>query len=172
MLSDLEAVQSTSSGFRAKPERLFELYLDRTKPRVSNETYWYSTRPLLDQAKAITRLQRSEEQRIGFSADLGPDLLAPWRHPTVTILYSTTDLDLRTAGFITAEGAADATVVVRTMGDHRLFGPAAHWPATVDGIPLIDPVQQWWDLHDLGGSDRVEAADRLRHAILDRRLPT
>lgn len=77
MLSNLEAVESTSSGFRAKPERLFDLYPDRTRPRVSNETHWYSTRPLLDQAKTITRLPRSEEQRIGFSADLGPDLLAP-----------------------------------------------------------------------------------------------
>ncbi len=170
MLSNLEAVESTSSGFRAKPERLFDLYLDHTRPRVSNETDWYSTRRLLDQAKAITRLPRSEEQRIGFSADLGPDLLAPWRHPTVAVLYSTTDLDLRTAGFVTAEGAADATVVVRTVADHRLFGPSDIWPSMVDGIPLVDPVQQWRDLHDLGGADRVEAALNLRRTAF-KRLP-
>ena len=35
----------------------------------------------------------------------------------------------------------------------------------VNGIPLTDPVQQSWDLIDLGGEDRVEAADRLRAAI-------
>jgi hypothetical protein len=27
-------------------------------------------------------------------------------------------------------------------------------------------VQQWADLRDLGGADRHEAADRLRHAII------
>lgn len=116
----------------------------------------------------ITQLPRSEEQRIGFSADLGPGLLAPWRHPTVAVLYSTTDLDLRTVGFVTAEGAADATVVVRTVADHRLFGPSDIWPSMVDGIPLVDPVQQWWDLHDLGGADRVEAALNLRHRAFTR----
>ena len=170
-LSDLEAVQPTPNGFRGKPERLFDLYLDRTRPRVSAVSYWYSTRPLLDQAKAITGLPRLGEQRVGFS-DLGPDLLVPWRHPTVAILYSTVDSDLRSAGFVTAEGPADASVIVRMVADRRLFGPSDRWPPEVDGIPLVDPVQQWWDLHDLGGSDRVEAADHLRRAILDRKLPT
>ena len=36
------------------------------------------------------------------------------------------------------------------------------WARVVDGIPVADPVQQIWDLHDLGGGDRIEAADRLR----------
>jgi hypothetical protein len=46
------------------------------------------------------------------------------------------------------------------------------WPSAVDGIPLVDPVQQWWDLIDLGGDDRLEAAGRLRRAILDRSIRT
>lgn len=171
MLSDLDAVELTPTGFRGDRGRLFELYLERTRPRVSSVSHWYSTRPLPDQATAITELRRSEDQRIGFSADLGPDLLVPWRHPTVAVLYSTVDLDLPAAKFVTAEGETDATVVVRTVADHRLFGPSDLWPSTIDGIPLVDPVQQWWDLHDLGGSDRVEAADHLRQAILARRLP-
>jgi hypothetical protein len=172
MLSDLDALESTPGGFRGERERLFDLYLDRTRPRVSAVSHWYSTRLLVDQARAIIRLARPTGERMGFSADLGPDLLAPWRHPTVAILYSTVDVDLRSGGFVTAEGAADATVVVRTVMDHRLFGPSDRWPSMVDGIPLVDPVQQWWDLHDLGGSDRIEAADHLRRAILYRRLPT
>ena len=96
----------------------------------------------------------------------------PWRPPTVAVLYSTADLDLRSARLVPAEGPADASVIVRTVGDPRLFGPSDLWPSTVDRIPLVDPIQQWWDLHDLDGSDRVEAADRFRQAILDRRLPT
>lgn len=172
MLTDLDAVESTPDGFRGDRDRLFELYLERTRPRVSAVSHWYSTRPFPEQATAIIRLPRPKDQRIGLSADLGPDMLVPWRHPTVVIVYATADLDLPTAGFVTAEGESDATVVVRTVADRRLFGPSDLWPSTIDGIPLVDPVQQWWDLHDLGGSDRVEAADHLRQAILERRLPT
>jgi hypothetical protein len=172
MLSDLDAAESTTAGFRGRRERLFELYLDRTKPRVSAVSYWYSTRPLQEQANTISGLPSPPEQRIGFSADLGPDLLAPWRHPTVATLYSTLGLDLRSASFVVAEGAADASMIVRTVADPRLFGPSDYWPSLVDEVPLIDPIQQWWDLHDLGGTDRFEAAGHLREAILSRRLST
>ena len=41
----------------------------------------------------------------------------------------------------------------------------------VDGLPIVDPCQQWWDLLDLGGEDRAEAADRFRTAIVSRTLP-
>jgi hypothetical protein len=41
----------------------------------------------------------------------------------------------------------------------------------VDGFPIADPCQQWWDLIDLDGEDRAEAADRLRTAVLERTLP-
>jgi len=44
------------------------------------------------------------------------------------------------------------------------------WPATVDEILLADPVQQWWDLRELGGEDRHEAADRLRRAIISKSI--
>jgi len=40
----------------------------------------------------------------------------------------------------------------------------------VDDVPLIDPVQQWWDLQDLGGEDRHEATDRLRRAIVEKSI--
>ncbi|MGL4300808.1 MAG: hypothetical protein ACRCW4_17250, partial [Candidatus Neomicrothrix subdominans] len=45
------------------------------------------------------------------------------------------------------------------------------WCAEAEGLPMADPAQQWWDLKDLGGEDRDEAADRLRQAIIDRSLP-
>jgi len=35
-------------------------------------------------------------------------------------------------------------------------------------IPLADPVQMIWDLHDLGGGDRAEAAGKLRQWLLER----
>jgi hypothetical protein len=35
-------------------------------------------------------------------------------------------------------------------------------------VPLADPFQQIWDLEDLGGADRIEAAGRLREWLLAR----
>lgn len=109
---------------------------------------------------------------IAFSADLAPDLLVPWRHPTLTVVYTATSLALDAAGFVPAEGRADASALVRWTSDTTLLSPAPSWPREVDGIPITDPVQLWWDLLDLGGEDRGEAAERLRRAILGREIPT
>ena len=108
---------------------------------------------------------------VAFSADLGPGLLVPWRHPTLTIVYADDQLALESARFVQAEGRADASVLWRTTDDRTLLSLGAR-SASVDGIPITDPVQQWWDLRDLGGGDRLEAADRLRRAIIDKTLTT
>jgi len=39
-------------------------------------------------------------------------------------------------------------------------------PRAARGLNLADPVQQIWDLFDLGGEDRHEGARRLRAAVL------
>jgi hypothetical protein len=33
-------------------------------------------------------------------------------------------------------------------------------------VPLTDPLQQIWDLENLGGADRIEAAERMREWLL------
>ena len=114
---------------------------------------------------------RAHRVTVAFSADLAPDLLVPWRHLTLTIVYATDSLMLDGAGFVSAEGRADASAIVRWTRDPVLLSPAPPWPSEVDHVPLVDPVQQWWDLLDLSGEDRREAAERLRRAILDRALP-
>ena len=170
-LTELDAVRATLAGFVGRRARLIDLYLDRSRPTtVEPESYWYGTRGLGEQARRIVDAGASAQARVAFSADLGPDLLVPWRHPTVVIVYTDRRLELDAAGLVRAEGRADASVILRRTHDRTLLVPASPWPAAVDGIPLVDPVQQWWDLIDLGGDDRREAADRLRRAILDRSL--
>jgi hypothetical protein len=151
---------------------LLDLYERRSRPAlVEAESYWYSTRPLSDQAVRVLRLARATKTDVAFSADLGPDLLVPWRHPTLAVVYASGALGLRDVGFVPAEGRADASLIVRWTTDRTLLAPASPWPRIVDGFPLTDPTQQWWDLIDLGGEDRREAADRLRAAIMARTIP-
>jgi hypothetical protein len=170
-LTELGAVRATPAGFVGHRARLLDLYRDRARPStVEPDTYWYSTRPLLEQAHRIVDAASNEQARAAFSADLGPDLLVPWRHPTVVVVYADSRLALEKAGLVRAEGRTDASTIVRRTSDRMLLVPAPVWPAEVEGISLVDPVQQWWDLIDLGGDDRREAADRLRRAILDRSI--
>jgi hypothetical protein len=171
-LMEHKSVVATVDGYAGRTDQLLDLYERRARPSiVGAETYWYSTRRGLEQARRIVDHASRAETDLAFSADLGPDLLVPWRHPTLTIVYSSAALAIASAGFVPAEGRADATVIVRWTTDRTLLAPAGTWPHTAEGIPLADPTQQWWDLLDLGGEDRREAADRLRTAILDRTIP-
>ena len=172
-LAEQQAVRATEHGYVGRPARLLDLYSRRARPLlVQPETYWYSTRPMAEQARRIVDARAHAARSIAFSADLAPDLLVPWRHPTLTVVYTAELLQLDTAGLVPAEGRADASVILRWTSDDTLLSPAAGWPSAVDDIPLTDPVQQWCDLLDLGGDDRREAADRLRRAILDRTIPS
>ena len=171
-LADLDAVTATPDGYLGEPPTLLDLYRTRTRPHlVEPESYWCSTRPLTEQARRVRALATDHGVTIAFSADLAPDLLAPWRHPTVTIAYVSDRLPAADAGLVPAEGRADASAILRWIDDQGLLSPAPPWRDEVDGVPIVDPCQQWWDLLDLGGEDRVEAADRLRTAILARALP-
>lgn len=171
-LADHEAVVATPDGYRGERGTLLDLYRARTRPHlVEPESYWYSTRPLTEQARRVLALASDEGATIAFSADLAPDLLAPWRHPTVAIAYVSDPLPADRAGLVPAEGRADASLVLRWTDDQGLLSPADPWRDEADGLPIVDPCQQWWDLLDLGGEDRAEAADRLRQAILTRTLP-
>ncbi len=167
-----DAVTATPDGYVGEPEKLLDLYRARTLPHlVQQDSHWYSTRPLTDQARQLRALAAEHGVTIAFSADLAPDLIAPWRHPTVTIAYVSARLPTEDAGLVPAEGRADASLILRWTDDDGLLSPAQPWRGEVDGLPVVDPCQQWWDLLHLGGEDRAEAADRLREAILSRTLP-
>jgi hypothetical protein len=171
-LVDADAVSVSARGYRGRRARLLELYAKRSRPHlVEPESFWFSLRPMIDQGRTITRAARARHTAIAVSADLGPDLLVPWRHPTITVVYAARRVDLGAAGFVPAEGRVDASIIVRHTDDPTLLSPSLGWSPSVDGIPIADPVQQWRDLLDLAGEDRREAAGRLRRAILDRALP-
>lgn len=170
-LAQQDAIRPTGRGYVGRRARLLDLYRRRARPLlVQPESHWYSTRSAAEQAARVVALADDRRIAVAVSADLAPDLLVPWRHPTVTVVYAERPLPLDMAGLVPAEGRADASLVVRWTSDSTLLSPSPPWPSRVEGTPLTDPVQQWWDLIDLGGEDRDEAADRLRRAILERTI--
>ncbi len=167
-LTEASVVISTSDGYIGRRSQLIDIYIDNHRPTiVGPEMPWYSLRSMRDQIDQLCTHATSSGIRVAVSADLAPDLVAPWRHPTLTVVYADQPLDLTAAGFVRAEGRVDATTVVRHTGDTTLLAAFEPWARVVDGIPVADPVQQIWDLHDLGGADRIEAANRLRATMLN-----
>jgi hypothetical protein len=170
-LSEAAALKSTADGYVGRRERLIDLYVADHRPAlVGPDAPWYSLQPMREQVDRLCAHARRTSTRVAVSADLAPDLLAAWRHPSLTVIYATEALDLTSVGFVRADGRVDATVLVRHTSDSTQLAAFEPWPRTIDDVPLADPVQQIWDLHDLGGEDRLEAADRLRQAVLDRSL--
>jgi len=171
-LTEQELVRSSPRGYAAtKRARLLDLYREQSRPSLTRpEEPWYGTGALFDQVRAVLDLARQQNVRVAFSADVGPDLLVPWRHPTLAIAYSSGAIDLSAAQLVRAEGRGDASLLLRTTDDKSLLRPFPPWPDEVDRVLLTDPVQQWCDLLELGGDDRRDAADRLRRRILARAL--
>lgn len=167
-LLDLDLVTRSPRG-RWLPDReaLLERFLSDYRGPGGSERYLYSLDPPNEFAARVAR--SADEKSLAVSADVGPDLLLAWRRPTVVILYSRQLLDLDRLGLVDAQGRHDANVIVRSPDDVSVF-PMHLLVADMGGVevPLADPTQQVWDLHDLGGADRLEAAGRLREWLLKR----
>ena len=98
------------------------------------------------------------------SADAAPDFVAPWRSPTLTEFYTNLDAPLDSAGFVPAMARGEASIVLRHVSDTSLLEP---WQAPRElPFPLAHPLQQIWDLRDLGGEDRFEASERLMRRVV------
>lgn len=148
-------------------EALLDRFLNEYRGPGGSERYLYSLDP--PNEVALRAAQQADERSLAVSADVGPDLLHAWRRPSVVILYARQLLDPDQLGLVDAQGRHDANVVIRTPDDASVF-PTNVLVADMSGVevPLADPTQQVWDLQDLGGADRLEAAGRLREWLLNR----
>jgi len=167
-LLELDLVARSPQG-RWLPDReaLLDRFLSEYRGPGGSERYLYS----LDSPNEVAAraAKETETKSLAVSADVGPDLVLAWRRPSVVILYVRQLLDLDKLGLVEAQGRHDANVIVRHPDDVSVF-PTQPLVADMGGIevPLADPAQQVWDLHDLGGADRLEAAGRLSEWLLNR----
>jgi DNA-binding HxlR family transcriptional regulator len=168
-LQDLGLVSRTAQG-RWVPDRvaLLDRFIAEYRGPRGSEQYLYS----LDQPNEVARRAaqwQSTTKPLVVSADVGPDLVLAWRRPSVVILYTQHLFEPGELGLVEAQGRHDANVIVRSPQDTSVF-PVPASVAEMNGvdIPLADVTQQIWDLHDLGGADRLEAAGMLREWLLNR----
>jgi hypothetical protein len=167
-LHALDLVDSAGHGrWRPRREALLDRFLAEYSGPGGSEDYFYSLDPLTELAARVAR-NPSRWHDFAVSADIGPDLVRPWRRPSILILYTDTAFDATGLDSVDAAGSNDANVIVRMPADQSIF-PADELAAEFKGtrIRLADPVQMIWDLHDLGGTDRAEAAGKLQQWLLD-----
>jgi len=168
-LRELELVDRSGHGrWEPRREALLDRFLAEYPGPGGSEQYYYSLNSPVD--VAVRAGQASSIGRpVVASADVGPDLILPWRRPSLVILYTKHVIDPSGLGLTQAQGSHDANVIMRTPQDRSVF-PAPALVAQVQGseVPLADPLQQIWDLQELGGADRIEAAGRLRQWLLER----
>jgi hypothetical protein len=166
-LHDLGLVEQTRRG-RWKPQSaaLIDRFLAEYPGPRGSESYYYGLDSLVE-VTIRAGLAGGPDRQIVASADVGPDLIAPWRRPSQVILYTNHVLSPSTLGLVDARGRHDANVIVRMPDDQSVF-PRPPLVAQVQGqdVPMADPLQQIWDLENLGGADRTEAAGRLREWLL------
>ena len=98
-----------------------------------------------------------------ISGDVAADRLAPWRVPTHTTVYTS---DHRLAPYLEltpAQGPGDANVELIVPADNSVLRIRSEDDAT-----LAHPTQVMLDLQRLGGTDRQEAAEKVREWLLTR----
>lgn len=151
-------------------EALLDRFLAEYRGPGGSERYFYSLDAPTHTAVQAAASAATGDGAVVVSADVGPDLLAPWRRPSTVILYVHPTIDEQALGLVAAQGPDDANVIVREPADRSVFrdDPLVVRVGDVD-LQLADESQLVWDLQELGGADRLEAAGRLREWLLTRR---
>ncbi len=166
-LQDLELVERSEGGcWSPNREALLDRFLGDYRGPGGSERYMYSLDSPTDVAIQAAG-SNSRERPILVSADVAPDLLIAWRRPSVVILYAKLEIASGDLGLVEAQGRHDANVIIRYPDDRSVF-PVPDLVAEMRGVevPLAAPSQLIWDLQDLGGAERLEAAGMLRAWLL------
>ena len=168
-LHNLKLVDMSEHGrWVPRREALLDRFLAEYPGPGGSEHYYYTLDSPVDVAVRAGRAS-TPGQPIAVSADVGPDLIVPWRRPSLVILYAKPTIHPSDLGVVDAQGRHDANVIIRGPEDRSVFPvPALFGQVQGNEVPLADPLQQIWDLQDLGGADRIEAAGRLREWLLER----
>jgi hypothetical protein len=162
-------VERTTKGWHAHKASLLDAFIADYRGPGGSELPLYSLDDPLDAAGRICQTYEADQHmKIAVSADVGPDLVAPWMRPTKVIVYASSPVELDDLDLVRAAGRSDANVLLRIPSDVSVFRfPPLEAEVKGQHLRLADEAQMIWDLHDLGGDDRTEAADHLRQWVLN-----
>ena len=152
-------------------EPLLDAFVRDYKGPGGSERLTYSLDPPAEfVAKSVELFRRAgDPSGFAFSADVGPDLISSWRGPTHAIVYLRQTVPLGDLKLVDAKGREDANVILRMPADTSVFSTVTERELRSTAIPLVDVPQMIWDLRNLGGDDRQEAAGRLREWFIQHR---
>lgn len=172
-LSDLGLAAKSPDGRWRVTDRsaLLDRFLDEYQGPRGSERYCYSLDRPLDVAVRASALS-NDRYPVVVSADVGPDRLRSWRVPDKVVVYTRADIGPRDLDAVPVDDRNAANVIVRSPQDGSVFprvplSVSLDEPRAATELLLADPVQMVWDLFDLGGDDRAEAAQELKRWIID-----
>lgn len=162
---------TNDDGWAADRDSLLQRFLNEYRGPGGTELSFYSLDQPVDALESLVSPvpgRGTNGPRVAVSADIGPDLVGPWRRPTSLVVYVDVAVELNFGDLVVADRST-ANVFIRHPGDDTVFGRDPVVASVAGGdVRLADPVQMIWDLHDLGGEDRREAADHLSEWLLSR----
>jgi hypothetical protein len=166
-LEELGLLHRARGSWRPEREELLDRFLREYPGPGGSEICFYS----LDDALEVTSRVQGRDASTAISGDVAADLLAPWRSPTMLVIYTQAPISLdMTPGVVKAHSRGDANILHRVPDDFSVFLSARRRREMPDvNVPIADPVQVLWDLEDLGGDDRLQAAEKLRRWLLTSR---
>lgn len=165
-LQELGLVRKDDGYWWPNREALLDRFLSEYRGPGGSEHYFYSLAEPGEVAVAVTKDSSFPHPTL-VSADVGPDLYAPWLRPRVVVLYTRAEDQPENVGLVEASGRSDANVIIRHPNDLSVFTHNTLGRLDGSDIPIVDAAQLIWDLQDLGGADRFEAAGELRKWLLN-----
>ena len=160
-LSSLRAngdVSFEDPGWLANRAQLPASYWHSYASRFASESCWYR----IDNVTAQVGDLVERQPELIVSGDVAADAVLPWKVPAVAIVYgSVEDSAMDELGFVHADTAATATVLVRPMPDDSFASDALD----VRVMRVAAHLHLVADLIGLGGDDRLEAVERFASVV-------
>jgi len=145
-------------GWLANRAQLPASYWHSYASRFASESCWYRIDDVTTQVGDLVE----REPELVVSGDVAADAMLPWNVPAIAIVYgSVEDSVLDELGFVPADTAATATVLVRPVPDDSFVNDALG----VRQMRVAAHLHLVADLVGLGGDDRLEASERLARFV-------
>jgi hypothetical protein len=169
ILGELALTKKIARGrWTVDRQALLDAFMAQYRGPGGTTRYYHSLEPPGQSAIAVAsgRSRLKAKTSWVISADVAADLIAPHRRPSHLVVYAL-EANLKIPNdWVEAHGPDDANIFVRYAADPSVEGFVFARSLGKTVLSLADPTQILWDLHDMGGEDRLEVAEKVRRWIL------